>query len=62
MLKIVLVWWVITPSGVTEPVEWDGWRTMEECKAALVSFTEPNPKRIAPEPHGIVGKCMEIPK
>lgn len=62
MTKIVMVWWIITSAGVTEPIEWDGWMSMEECQTALDSFVMPNPRRSSPEPYGIVGKCVEVPK
>ena len=61
MTKIVMVWFVMTGATVTEPVEWDGWRSMEECKIAAESFTEPNPKDNATG-YAVIAKCVEIPK
>lgn len=63
MTKIVMVWWIITANGFsTEPVEWDGWMSMEECETAAESFTETNPRRTSPVQYGIVAKCVEVPK
>ena len=62
MSKIVLIWWVVTSSGqITEPIEWDGWMSMDECETALESFTEPGPQSTTFN-YGIVGYCKEIPK
>jgi hypothetical protein len=62
MTKIVMIWWVITNAGaITEPVEWDGWKSITECETALESFTHPG-LQTRTWKFGIVGYCKEIPK
>jgi hypothetical protein len=58
-----MLFWVLTETGqVTEPREWDGWKTMEECETAAESFTEANPKLRNTYRYAIVAQCVEVPK
>ncbi len=60
MTKIILILWTVSPSGDIDRLELDGWFDVGDCKAALVSLTEPNPADgWSPE---TVGRCVEVPK
>jgi hypothetical protein len=61
MMKIMLIWWVMTDSGITEPVEYDGWVSMEACEIAAESLTEPNPKDDSAG-FAVIARCVEVPK
>lgn len=63
MTKIIMLFWVLTDAGqVTEPIEYDGWRSMEECRTAAESFTESNPKLRNTHRYAVIATCVEVPK
>lgn len=62
MTKIILLFWVLSDVGVSEPQEIDGWRTMEECEAAAVSLTEANPKSQNTYRYALIAQCLTVPK
>ena len=62
MMKIVLLLWVMSPTGeIAGPTEFPGWRSIAECEAAAEAFTAGNPadnnKILVP-----VARCIEVPK
>ena len=48
--------------GITDPVEIDGWMTMEECETAAESFTISNPKIVNDIRYAVIATCKEVPK
>jgi len=63
MTKIVLYWWVMTATGgITEPIEIDGWKTMEECEIAAESFTISNPKIKNEIHYAVIAICKKVMK
>ena len=60
MTKIILILWTVSPSGDIDRLDLGGFFDLGDCKAALVSLTEPNPADgWSPEQ---VGRCLEVPK
>jgi len=63
MSKIVLYWWVMTAAGgITEPIEIDGWKTIDECETAADSFTVINPKEKGKIQFAVIAMCERVPK
>jgi len=61
MTKIILLFWVITSSDITEPQQIGNFMTMEACRIAADSLTEPNPKDTVTG-YAVVAKCVVVPK
>ena len=62
MTKIIMMFWVLTNSNITEPVEIGNFRTMEECEVAAHSLTVSNPKEKRTFGYVVIARCIEVPK
>jgi hypothetical protein len=60
MEKIILVLWTLSPTGQLDRLEIEGFRTLETCRSAAVSLTEP---AVADgwSPATVV-RCLAVPK